>query len=225
MAAPNVAEPNPAILFSGVGVALVTLFDSRRRDRPGLDRQARGRSRRAGRRGGAGQRHHRGGGHADRRRAHRADRGRAGRAPGPGSGDRRDGRPVAAPGGRADPGGGDRGGRRHAHLVPAPLRGPGRLLRGDPRGRGRAARCSRYHNPFISCAEIPVDSLATLPVSGRQGLLRQPGPAAGRAGPVPGPHLRRVSRLPGPGRADGDDWCAAGPGQPGPRGLHPRLGR
>ena len=28
MAVPNVAEPNPAILFSGVGVALVTLFDS-----------------------------------------------------------------------------------------------------------------------------------------------------------------------------------------------------
>jgi 4-hydroxy-tetrahydrodipicolinate synthase len=26
MAAPNVAEPNPAILFGGVGVALVTLF-------------------------------------------------------------------------------------------------------------------------------------------------------------------------------------------------------
>src|SRR5450631_2849535 len=27
MTVPNVAEPNPAILFSGVGVALVTLFD------------------------------------------------------------------------------------------------------------------------------------------------------------------------------------------------------
>src|ERR1700730_15916712 len=66
-----------------------------------------------------------------------------------------------------------------------------------------------YQNPWMSSAEIPVDA----------------GPAARRTGSLPGRGLRRIVWLSGAGRAHGRRWRVAGPGQRRARGLRACLWR
>jgi 4-hydroxy-tetrahydrodipicolinate synthase len=165
MAAPNVAEPNPAILFRGVGVALVTLFDSGGEIDPAstgkLAADLAGRGLAAilvnGTTGEAG----------TLTGAERTALIEAVRAALPA--------PVPVIAGTGAP-----SLRQAAALTRAAvsagadavltwcpprcadLAGYFSAIRDAAAGRPVLA----YHNPFISCADIPVDSLATLPVTG-----------------------------------------------------------
>jgi 4-hydroxy-tetrahydrodipicolinate synthase len=165
MAAPNVAEPNPAILFSGVGVALVTLFGAEGEIDPAstgkLAADLAGRGVAAvlvnGTTGEAG----------TLTGAERTALIEAVRAALP--------VPVPVIAGTGAP-----SLRQATALTRAAVTAgaDGVLTWCPPRCEDlagyfaaiRDAAAGRpvlaYHNPFISCAEIPVDSLATLPVSG-----------------------------------------------------------
>ncbi|HEY7882131.1 MAG TPA: dihydrodipicolinate synthase family protein [Streptosporangiaceae bacterium] len=165
MAAPSVAEPNPAILFSGVGVALVTLFGADGEIDPAstgkLAASLAGRGIEAvlvnGTTGEAG----------TLTGAERTALIEAVRAAlpavvpviaGTGAPSLRQASALTRAAVRA---GAD------AVLTWCPPRCPDLAAYFSAAGEAAGGRpVLAYHNPFISCAEIPVDSLATLPVSG-----------------------------------------------------------
>ena len=187
-------------LFTGVGVALLTLLDDAGAvdlaSTGSLAADLAGRGMRAvlacGTTGEPGtltdaervERHPHG---ARRRAAGRAGAGRHRRHQrGPGGGAHRRGRR------------GRRG--RGAGLAAAGQRGPGRLLHGGGPGRRRPAG-ARLPHPVDLGAGHP-GQRAGRPAGGRaEGLLGRPQPAAGRGRALPGPHLRRVVGAAGPGRA------------------------
>ncbi len=165
MAEPSVAEPSPAILFSGVGVALVTLFDSG----GGIDAVSTGKL---------------AADLAARGVAAVLVNGTTGEA-GTLTGAERTGlieavraavpAPVPVIAGTGAP-----SLRQAVQLTrEAVTAGADAMLTWCPprcadlagyfsaiRGAAGGLPVLGYHNPFISCAEIPVGSLATLPVSG-----------------------------------------------------------